>query len=63
MLRIIINMFSEVLKFIFIWSILLVLQASVASILFGELAEYVEFLDVFLRKFGTGLANYDLDIF
>ena len=37
MLRIIITMFSEVLKFIFIWSILLVLQASVASILFGEL--------------------------
>ena len=58
MLRIIITMFSEVLKFLFIWCIVLVCQASVASMLFGDLPEYVEFLDVFLSKFGTGLSVY-----
>ena len=63
MLRIIINMFSQVIKFLCICCILLVLEASVASILFGELAEYVNFLDVFILKFTNGLANYDLDIY
>ena len=56
-------MFSQVFKFLFIWSIVLFCQASVASILFGELPGYIEFFDVCLEMFGTGLGNYDLEVF
>ena len=63
MLRIIITMFEQVFKFLFIWSIILFCQASVASILFGELSGYIEFFDVCLEMFGTGLGNYDLSVF
>ena len=63
MLRIIITMFEQVFKFLFIWSIVLFCQASVASILFGELPNYIEFFDVCLEMFGTGLGNYDLSVF
>ena len=61
MLRIIIVMIGDVLKFLFIWSVLLVLLSSVAALLFGELEEYADFVEVFYLMFGTGLGNYDLN--
>ena len=63
MLRIIVNMFGDVLKFLFIWSIVMLCLASVASLLFGELPQYAKFLDAFLLTFGTGLASYNLTYF
>ncbi len=61
MLRIIIVMIGDVLKFLFIWTVLLVLLSSVASLLFGELKEYADFIQVFYIMFGTGLGNYDFN--
>ena len=63
MLRIIIVMIGDVLKFLFIWTVMLFCLASVASLLFGSLKEYSKFFDVFFLMFGTGLGNYDTTVF
>ena len=63
MLRIIISMFGEVLKFLVIWSIVLLCLTSVATLLFGELEAYSKFVDVSFISFDTGLGNYDLTAF
>lgn len=63
MLRIIIVMFGDVLKFLFIWSVMLLCLSSVAGLLFGELDQYADFIDVIFIMFGTGLGNYDLGAF
>ena len=63
MLRIIITMFGDVLKFIFIWSVVLICLTSVAYLLFGELTDYKSFIEVFFTIFGTGMGNYDLEVF
>ena len=63
MLRIILNMIGDVLKFLFIWSVVIICLASVASLLFGELPEFTTFTDVFLNIFGTSQGNYDMTVF
>ena len=63
MLRIILNMFGDVFKFLFIWSVVIICLASVASLLFGELPEFTTFTDVFLNIFGTSQGNYDMTVF
>lgn len=63
MLRIIINMFGDVLKFLVIWTVVMISLASIASLLFGELPEYSNFFDVFLNIFGTSQGEYDLTVF
>lgn len=63
MLRIIISMFGEVSKFLVIWSVLLVCLTSVATLLFGELPDYSETIEVFFLIFDTSLGNYDLSAF
>ena len=62
-LRIIIVMIGDVLKFLFIWTVVLICLASIASLLFGELPEFDSFLNVILTMFSTGLGNYDYSIF
>ena len=63
MLRIIIVMITDVSKFLFIWAVVLFCVTSVASLLFGSLPEYKDFMSVFFLTFGTGLGNYDLTVF
>ena len=63
MLRIIINMFADVFKFLFIWTVILFCMASVSSLLFGELDEYANFKHTIFIMFGTGLGEYDLEVF
>lgn len=63
MLRIILNMFGDVLKFLFIWSVVIICLASIASLLFGELESYSDFSEVILNVFGTSQGNYDMDVF
>ena len=63
MLRIIIVMISDVLKFLFIWTVSLLCLTSVASLIFGSIESYSSFTDVFFLMFGSGLANYDLTVF
>ena len=63
MLRIIIVMIGDVLKFLFIWSVILFCLSSVASLLFGELDQYANFLDAFFLMFGSSLGNYSLEDF
>ena len=63
MLRIILVMIGDVLKFLFIWSVILFCLSSVASLLFGELEQYASFVDSFLLMFGSSLGNYNLDDF
>lgn len=58
-----ISMASDVMKFLFIWTIILVMISSVASLLFGELKEYDNFFSVWFQTFGTGMGNYNLNIF
>lgn len=60
MLRIITVMVGDVFKFLAIWSVLLALLASVASLLFGSIPKYSTFKNVLLTMFGTGLGSYDL---
>lgn len=63
MLRIIISMIGEVLKFLFIWSVVLICISSVSSLIFGKLEAYSGFLDVFFVIFGTSMGNYDFEDF
>ena len=63
MLRIILTMLGEVIKFLFIWSVVLVCIASVATLMFGELAEYSTFMNVLYIIFDTSLGNYDFSVF
>ena len=63
MLRMLISMAGDVMKFLFIWTIIMVMISSVASLLFGELPEYDNFLSVWFQTFGTGMGNYNLSIF
>ena len=63
MLRILISMANDVLKFIFIWGVIIVMITSVASLLFGELPAYAKFTDVLFITFGTGLGSYNLQDF
>ena len=63
MLRIIISMIGEVFKFLVIWIIILICMTSVATLLFGELDAYSEFVKVAFIVFDTGLGNYDLAAF
>ena len=62
-LRIIMVMFGDVLKFLFIWSLIILTIASIAALLFGELAEYADFIDVLMIIFDTGMGNYDFATF
>ena len=39
------------------------MQASVGSLLFGDLDEYSGFVQVFIAMFSTGLGNYNYTIF
>jgi len=61
MLRIVITMFGEVLKFLIVYAIILSIFSSVAALMFGSLDEYKDFFEVLLIMFGTGMGNYDLD--
>ena len=63
MLRIIISMIGEVLKFLLIWMVVLICQTSVASLIFGELEEYSTFVKVFFIMFETGLGAFERDAF
>lgn len=63
MLRIIIVMIGDVLKFLVIWSIELICFSTVSALLFGELDQYKVFFQVFIYTFGTGLGNYDYTVF
>ena len=63
MLRILINMAGDVLKFLFIWTVIILMISSVGSLLFGELPEYSNFISVWFQTFGTGMGNYNLTIF
>ena len=63
MLRIIIVMITDVLKFMFIWIILVFLFTSVASLVFGSLDSYSKFIDVCFTILGTSAGNYDLTVF
>ena len=63
MLRLIIVMFGEVFKFLFIWLVILICLTSVASLLFGELEEYSKFKDVFAIMFQTGVGEFDVSPF
>mmetsp|Transcript_564 Transcript_564/g.915 ORF Transcript_564/g.915 Transcript_564/m.915 type:complete len:236 (+) Transcript_564:879-1586(+) len=63
MLRILISMAGEVIKFIFIWVVVIVCLTSVSSLLFGELAEYSQFIEVIFTTFGASMGNYDLTVF
>ena len=56
-------MIGEVLKFLFIWIIILVTLTSISQLLFGELPAYQEYLDVSLSTFGTAMANYNFGEF
>ena len=60
MLRILLNMGGDVMKFLFIWAVVIVMISSVASLLFGELDAYNQFFEVIFVTFGTGIGNYDL---
>ena len=63
MLRILLNMAGDVLRFLVIQSVLLIMVTSVAALLFSDLETYTEFFDVIFIMFGTGMGNYDLDVF
>lgn len=63
MLRIILTMLGEVLKFLFIWAVVMVCIASVASLLFGALPQYSTFIGVFYIIFDTSFGNYDFSVF
>ena len=63
MLRILISMFTEVFKFIFIWLIVIICFTSVASLLFGELVAYRNFTEVIFTVFSSALGNYEFSDF
>lgn len=63
MLRILINMVSDVLKFLLIWTLFIIMITSVASLLFGELADFKKFASVGFLMFGTGMGNYNLALY
>eukprot|EP00354_Favella_ehrenbergii_P008633 CAMPEP_0170450744 /NCGR_PEP_ID=MMETSP0123-20130129/178_1 /TAXON_ID=182087 /ORGANISM="Favella ehrenbergii, Strain Fehren 1" /LENGTH=225 /DNA_ID=CAMNT_0010712127 /DNA_START=1546 /DNA_END=2223 /DNA_ORIENTATION=+ len=60
MLRIIINMFGDIGKFMFIYTVVLCIFASISSLLFGELSKFAGFWSVFMVMFDAGFGNYDL---
>ena len=59
-LRILIVMFGDVLKFLFLWGIILFMMASVAALLFGELDPFKSFFDCLLKIFNTVMATYEI---
>ena len=63
MLTIIVQMMSQVIKFLFIWFVILAVLSSIASLLFGALESYSTFFKTFFIMFGTGLGNYELKVF
>lgn len=63
MLRILLSMANDVLKFLFIWVVIIIANTSVATLLFGELPAYNEFIEVAFAMFGTGIGSYDLTVF
>ena len=63
MLRIILSMIGEVMRFLFIWTVVLICISSVSSLLFGTLEEYSSFIDVVFVIFGTSLGSYDNSVF
>ena len=63
MLRIILTMIGEMIKFLVIYGIILITFSGVSSLLFGDLAEFQDFTHIFFVNFGYGLANYDFSIF
>ena len=63
MLRIIIVMFSDVLKFLGLFLIVILCLSSVAALLFGQMDEFRDYIDVTFLIFGTSLGNYDVEIF
>ena len=63
MLRILLNMAGDVLKFLTIWAVFIIMITSVASLLFGELEAYSQFTEVIFLTFGTGIGSYDMSVF
>lgn len=63
MLRIVIEMVGDVLKFLLIWGVILICLASVSNLLFGDIAEFSEFFETGQLMFSSGLGNYDLTVF
>ena len=63
MIRIILSMFGEVFKFLALSLIVLVCTSSVATLLFGAIEEFSNFVDSTFVIFGTSLGDYDLDVF
>ena len=59
-LRILIVMFGDVLKFLFLWGIILFMLASVAALLFGELDQFKSFFDCLLKIFNTAMATFEI---
>ena len=56
-------MIAEVLKFLFIWSVILICLSSVACLVFGELQEYSKLSNVVLILFQAGLGEIDFEPF
>ena len=63
MLRIIIAMIGEVLRFLLIWAVVLISLSSTNYLLFGDVDEYGNAIEVIFVKFGTGLGSFDWSLF
>ncbi len=63
MLRIVIAMVGDVLKFLLIWGVILICLASISNLLFGDIAEFSDFFETGQLMFSSGLGNYDLTVF
>ena len=64
LLRIIMIMFKEASKFLFIWLVVLFCLASVAALVFGDIDLFREGLtNILFLTFGTSLGNYEFEIF
>ena len=63
MLRIILNMVGEVLRFLLVWTVVLVTLTSVSSLIFGEVNAYSDGVQVLFKMFGTGVASFNMTEF
>ena len=63
MLRIVIVMVGDVLKFLLIWGVILICLASISNLLFGDIGEFSDFFETGQLMFSSGLGNYDLTVF
>ncbi len=63
LIRIIHVMMKELGIFLVIWVIQLFIFTCIGFLIFGELPEYTNFLDVFIMLFQTALGHWDLSIY